>query len=90
MYTNGVHVFRLISDLKDNIGPEPQRRQECGISAVSLCEVHQKPGYAERSRDRLIADLMVRRRRTRPERVSSNKHLISVVKFSGLTQEQNR
>lgn len=40
IYTTGVHVFLLIPDLKDNIRHGPQRRQECGISIVSLCEVH--------------------------------------------------
>lgn len=38
--TTGVHVFPLIPDLKDNIRHGPQRRQKCGISVVSLCEVH--------------------------------------------------
>lgn len=30
----------LITDLKDNIRHGPRRRQECGISVASLCEVH--------------------------------------------------
>lgn len=40
IYTTGVHVFLLIADLKDNIRHGPQRRQECGISVMCLCEVH--------------------------------------------------
>ncbi len=40
IYTTGVHVFLLIADLTDNIRHGPQRRRECGVSVVCLCEVH--------------------------------------------------